>query len=150
MRFTFKFERLLRIRRYKLEQLENQLAYLQNELHRETENLKQLYRTLEDYYKTLTACLTGNIDIRQVTALKNYVEKINADIEVQKKVIIQLNNEIATKKKQVISAMQKVKALEKLREKQFAAFLKEMEDKENLILDEIGTTQFIKRQAELK
>ncbi|HON55471.1 MAG TPA: flagellar export protein FliJ [bacterium] len=148
MKFVFKFERLLKIRYYTLEKLENQLAILQSELYRETENLKNMYRTLEETYKTLTDCLTGSIDVRHITSLKHYTEKISSDIDIQKKIIIQLNNEISAKKKQVMIAMQKVKVLEKLKEKQYAKFLKDLEYKENLTLDEIGTNQYLRKQLE--
>ena len=145
MKFVFKFERLLKIRIFKKEELENQLAVLQNELFREREELKRLYLTLEEQYKLQTQSLCGKLNINDVINVRNYIIKLCADIEVQKKVIIQLSDEANVKKNQLIKAVQKVKILEKLKEKKYRQFLKELENAETYVLDEIGINQFIRK-----
>ncbi|MBP7654676.1 flagellar export protein FliJ [Candidatus Dependentiae bacterium] len=145
MKFIFKFERLLKLRKYKKEELENQLAVLQNELFRERENLKKLYLSLEEQYKIQTQSLSGRINITDIMAARNYIIKLCSDIEIQKKVIIQLNEEATSKKNQLIKAVQKVKILEKLKEKKYKQFLKDGEIAESYVLDEIGINQFIKK-----
>jgi len=146
MKFEFKLERLLKIRIYRKQELENQLAVLQNELFREKDKLKQLYLLLQETYSTQTKLLSGRLEIKEIIAFKNYIEKISKDIEIQKKVIIQLNDEFENKKKQLIKALQKVKVLEKLKEKKFEQYKKEIEYIESHLLDEIGTIQFIRNR----
>ncbi|HPG29168.1 MAG TPA: flagellar export protein FliJ [bacterium] len=145
MNFIFKFERLLKIRIFKKEELENQLAVLQNELFREREELKRLYLTLEEQYKLQTQSLCGKLNINDVITVRNYIIKLCSDIEIQKKVIIQLSDETNVKKNQLIKAVQKVKILEKLKEKKYRQFLKEREIAETYVLDEIGLNQFLRK-----
>jgi len=146
--FKFRFEKLLNLRQHQQKQIENQIAILNHELARERDRLKSIYLEIEKNNNDMTAGLQGRIDIKHIVSLREYITKLNKDLEVQKKVIIQLNNEIEIKKHQLIKAMQKVKLLEKLKEKKLREFIKEEEFQENIILDEIGNLAYARRNNE--
>jgi flagellar FliJ protein len=145
MKFSFRFERVLTIRRYEEDKIKNQLALLQNELHNERQKLKDLYLELEENNKKLTDSLRGNIDINLMNSYRYHIERIIEKLDVQKKIIYQISEEIKVKRVQLMKAMQKVKVLEILREKKLKEHLKFLEYKEEETLDEIGTQQYIKK-----
>ena len=145
MKFVFKFEKLLKIREFEKDKVENQLAKLQFELNKEQQKLKDLYLMLREYNLKLENSLKGNLNINEINSVRYYLEKIDKEIDIQKKIIIQINNEVSTKKKQLIRAVQKVKILEKLREKKYESYLKKMDYIESNVLDEIGTNQYYRK-----
>jgi len=145
MKFVFKFEKLLKIREFEKDKVENQLAKLQFELNKEQQKLKDLYLMLREYNLKLKNSLKGNLNINEINSVRYYLEKIDKEIDIQKKIIIQINNEVSTKKKQLIRAVQKVKILDKLREKKYESYLKKMDYIESNVLDEIGTNQYYRK-----
>jgi flagellar export protein FliJ len=145
MRFRFRFEKLLTVRKFEEDTVQNQLSVLKQELYKEQDKLKELYLLIEATNKKLSAILnSGKIDLNLINSYRNYSDKLSKDISVQKDVIIHLKNEVNNKREQLVEAVKKVKVLEKLKEKDKQKFMENLEYKENLFLEEIATNNYIR------
>jgi len=104
------------------------------------------YLEQAEYSNEMQKISTGEIDIVKVQGYRKYINDLFAKIELHKKVITQLNNQLEKKKEALIESTKKVKILEKLKEKRFNQFVKEQEYEELKVLDEIGKNQFLQQK----
>jgi flagellar protein FliJ len=145
MKFNFRLQKVLELREHQEENVKNQLAILTKEL--ESEKIK-LHNYLKEQSKVLSDINTmiGKIiNMEDLLFKRNYINKLDGDISMQKKIIQHLKNEHKTKIKEYIEINKKLKVLEKLKEKKLSIFKKELEDSEQLFLDEIGRNLYIKK-----
>ncbi len=83
-----------------------------------------------------------NIEFIRVKNYQDYIAKLDDDISIQHKVIADIENELELKQEEVREALKAKKMLEKLKEKEYKAFLKDFEQREAKELDDIALTRY--------
>ncbi|HOK40824.1 MAG TPA: flagellar export protein FliJ [bacterium] len=150
MKFQFRLQKVLDLRKHEEENIKNQLAILAKELQIEKRNLYNLQLEQNKILSEINLLTGKTIDINELLWKRNYILKLDNEIMLQKKIIIQLENEHKNMIAKYIEITKKVKVLEKLKEKLYKKFIKELEREEQNFLDEIGTNQFIRNKIALQ
>lgn len=141
-RFIYKMQNILDIK-YKLEeQAKTQVALARQRLE-EQENILQMLREKKAYYEER---LRGNI----VTSLDILtIRELETGIEIYKEKIEEQIKEVKKAQKRYDAAMDNLKNLmierkthEKLKENKFEEFVKEVNDEENKVADELVSFKY--------
>jgi len=147
-RFIFKLQRLLDIKEMKEQQLKGELA----EIKREYEEEKGILHSLEDehnlYLDRLREYQLKAISIQEVRWYYVYLSKLVNDISAKSQRLEDLLNRIDELTKRLIEVSKERRVLEKLKERRWEEFKKEVDHIEQEALDEIGTSQYIRRRME--
>jgi len=139
-KFKFALQSLLDLRAKRLEELqiefgklqfimrslENELSNMEDNLNRSKENLAYLISN------------SRNIDVSLIKVNQCHIAKTIENITVQNTKIEEHKKVLEAKQAEMLEALKDKTMLEKLKEKQYKAFLKAVDDVEKKELDEIG------------
>ncbi|MCL6558729.1 MAG: flagellar export protein FliJ [Firmicutes bacterium] len=134
-RFTFRLETVLRHKKALEEQATVTLAKAQEEFRRCWENLLRTNALLEQTFKEPA---TGGFDLTEVMHLAFYREHLNERRKLQEEEVGRAKAKLKEQRTQVVARRRDKLLLEKLREKEFAAYRIELFRAEQKELDEQG------------
>lgn len=138
-RFRFRFEKLLRVRLLREEEAKAELAKELAELARLEEERARLEAGLLELHDLMRAQTSGGFfDPGYFVSLRRAAQGMRARIERAGEGIAKQNGEVERAKGKVAERMRERTVLDKVRETDLAAWRKEREGQENLLLDEIG------------
>ncbi len=141
-RFTFRLQSVLNIKEKKLEDERLKLAQIISTLEAQKDVFLELNDKKENFKKQLNQALESSIlDIQTVVSHKNYLQRIEQDIETQFEIIKKTQIELEEQQRAVNEAYKEVKVLEKLKEKQYKNFLFEYEQNQIKELDDITNSR---------
>ena len=141
-RFKFRLQSVLNIKEKKLEDERLKLASIISTLEAQKDVFLELNEKKENLEKELNSTLENSIlDIQNVVAYKNYINRIEDDIKTQFEIIKKTQIELEEQQMQVNQAYKEVKVLEKLKEKQYNNFLFEYEQNQIKELDDITNSR---------
>ena len=141
-KFIFKMESILSIK-YKLEdQAKAEYGMEVAKLREEERKLEVLIAKKEAYQDALTAAVQDALIIREIKTLENSVENAKYNINVQKFVIKQQQQRVDEAREKLDNAMKERKTYEKLKEKAFEQFKRELEAQERKEIDELVSFRF--------
>lgn len=155
--FRFRFQPVLDGKIRRKEDAEASLAERQRELAAEEFTLQQLQENTDHVRHEVRLArkslqLTGNATGREVlsrtellNALKNKLDAANQDVLGQRMLVEQFQAQADEARRRVTECTREVDVLQKYRDKLEARFLRELAQKEELELDEIGNTLFLAR-----
>ena len=142
--FKFKLEAVLNHRRY-LEEI------LQKDLAQSKKMLMDEQMKLRDQKDAKRQCVRGLHQKQQTSKsaaeiLSNfiYITRLSKEIDIQQQCVIAAESKFIAIRNDLIEAMKKRKSLEKLKEQQFQAFLKENQRAERKFMDEIAANRHIR------
>ena len=143
-RFRFKLEPALRHRKHIEDIKKRELA----EVFRELREAEDFLKSLEDDFKRTQASIQREesikvIDIEKILLFESYLIYMKRLIEQTHIKIEQINKKLEKKRLEFIKASKAKKVLERLKEKQYFEYMKEMDTKEQKFIDEIGIVKFI-------
>jgi flagellar FliJ protein len=143
-KFKFRLQSVLDARVKKLEDLQLEMAQVQNEFRKQTEILENMYQTREKTRINLENNLdTGvKIDIIIIRNHQDYIEKLSNDIKNRHKIVSDKEIELEEKKKEVLEALKAKTIMDKLKEKDYKAFLDEVEKLDLKQIDEIAINRY--------
>ncbi|MBT9175402.1 MAG: hypothetical protein DDT22_01077 [candidate division WS2 bacterium] len=142
--FNFRLQKVLDIRKYKEEVKKQELAALLLEYQKEQEFLNYLKFNQDKYQKELREKQVGCLDIFELIFYYTYLFKLCEDIERQINILCKLQEQIDLKREEVIQVQKERKIVEKLKDKKWADFKKELDLVEQKFLDEIGINKFVR------
>ena len=141
-RFKFRLQSVLNIKEKKLEDERLKLASIISTLEAQKDVFLELNEKKENLEKELNSTLENSIlDIQNVVAYKNYINRLEDDIKIQFEIIKKTQIELEEQQMQVNQAYKEVKVLEKLKEKQYNNFLFEYEQNQIKELDDITNSR---------
>lgn len=146
-RFSFKLQRVLDIKGRREEQLKGELASAKREYKEEEEVLHSLERSYSIYLDGLRRHQLKTISIQEVNWYRTYLSKLANDISVQSQKLEDLLRRIDELKEKLIEVSKERRVLEKLRERKWDEFKKEVERLEQETLDEIGISRHIREEG---
>lgn len=136
--YTFHLEKVLEWREGEENDLTNRMAKKKEEMEGcrvALENLKAEYR--EEKMKRLKLS-TGD----QVYTARLYEAKLDEEIQHYQQIHDFLQKEIETIRNHLVEARKNTKTMEKLKEKDYAGFQKEVNHREQKFLDQVGTSAY--------
>ncbi len=143
-KFKFRLENVLELRTKTLEDRQLEMAAIQARLNDANNQLDSLEQSRLQAKRDLENILGAgeNIEFIRVKNYQDYIAKLDDDISIQHKVIADIENELELKQEEVREALKAKKMLEKLKEKEYKAFLKDFEQREAKELDDIALTRY--------
>lgn len=137
-KFKFRLEAVLKVAEIKKEQTEIAFAEATNALLAEQEKLKsyenELAQAMEDYYKIENKKIT----IELLTSYNTYFFRLRMQIQSQQTVILEAEKKRQACLEEFRAALNRLKSIEKLKQRRFAEFQEQELAEEQKMLDEIG------------
>ena len=143
-RFKFKLEPVLKHRMHLEEIKKKEMAVIARELH-EAKNL--LVSQLDEFGETQVSLAREEsikkLDIEKIMLFESYLIFLKRLMEQQKIKISMIAEKLDKKRQEYIKALKAKKVIERLKEKQYFAYMKEMDDIEQKLINEMGIVKFI-------
>lgn len=141
-KFVYRMQNILDIKNKLEVQARNSYAAARMKLSQEEEKLDRMFEQKKAYEENYRQQLSGNINILQINICKNAIELCKNQIKKQlvEVKVASLNLEAAQKR--LGEVMKERKIQEKLREKAYEEFLKELNDQEKKEIDELVSFRF--------
>ena len=111
-------------------------------LREEEEKLEALRERKNEYQRQLTIAVNNRLVVRRIRDLENYVENIKYNMRLQQLVIKQQEERVEAARQKMDDAMKERKTYEKLKEKAFEEFLKELDATERKEVDELTSFRY--------
>lgn len=147
MDFQFSLQKLLEVRERLEQQAAAKLGHLQL---LEAEARKRLALKEDERERQLQAWREknqGELDISELEAYQRWLEALAEAISQQRTLIDQLKESVKQQTEEFLATRRKREMLEKIREKEYAEFRKEMQGREQRELDDIAATRFVQQEA---
>lgn len=147
MRFRFPFETLEKERRVRRNEAEREYRLALNKVEEQQSRLNSYKKKLVDAIDQIASVRSGAGQvISTLRSLDEYIRGQKIRIQLQAKTVQGLA-EIADQKRLVlVEAAKEVKILEKLREKRYNEFKRELRKREAKVIDEIAIMQTVRRE----
>lgn len=141
-KFVYRMQNILDIKNKLETQARNSYAVARMRLTQEEEKLNSLFAQKRSYEDAYREQLSGNIDIRQINICKNAIELSKNMIKKQLVEVKVASKNLEAAQIRLGEVMKERKIQEKLREKAFDEFLKELNDQEKKEIDELVNFRF--------
>ncbi|KLU40603.1 MAG: hypothetical protein AA931_03290 [Peptococcaceae bacterium 1109] len=135
MKFKFRLEKVLRVRRLEEDQTRHRLLHRQQELREAEEHLQSLQVQRQD----VVAFGHSQPDVQLRAAMYKYLERLDGRIDRQRQVVSDRQEKLTQAKAQWLAARQRREVLENLREKRYDEYRLEQQRAEQKSLDEMGS-----------
>lgn len=136
-KFKFSLEKILGIREFEEEQAKIELGKAIAETDRIKNNLKYIAQEKVKY----SAEISKTIDLSYLTSVQNYIKGLDVQTEELLVELTQAELIVDEKRNSLTEAMQKRKALDKLKEKKFEEFKRDEDRAEENVLDDLNLRQ---------
>ncbi|MGE5576307.1 MAG: flagellar export protein FliJ [Syntrophothermus sp.] len=143
-KFVFNLERVLDYRKHQEDELSIQLALLRERLRREEELLVFLQGQYHQTQAQLREAGLGDLPMEKILLLRDFLAGLEIQILHQSEVVALAAQEVEQCRQKLLEARQNCKILEKLRERDLAAYQSEVLRQEQAMLDEIGAQGYIR------
>lgn len=140
--YKFSLETVLNHRKQREEALQKEFSILQKELFIERERLEMLEEIRRRNLEELQRKQRGGTSASGVMLYDNYIKQISKDLEKQTDKITEVEGNLHQKRGELIEAMKRRKTLDRLKEKEWEAYRKEFERKEQIFMSEIAISGF--------
>ena len=148
-RFQFKLEPALKHRKYKEEIKKKELA----DIFREMKEAQDFFKSLEeDLAKTLVSIEREEsikiLDIEKIILFESYMIHLKRLMEQTTGKIAEIQLRVDRKRLEFIEASKAKRVLDRLKEKQYFKYMKEMDTLEQKDIDEMAIVKFLRKQKE--
>ena len=144
--YKFDLEPVLNHRKYVEESIQKELAGIKRLLYDEKKRLNAFKKNMVNLSNELRTRKKQTISSTEILVYHYYFKSLLEDIEKQKIRVHDVRNKLIKKRKDLIEAMKKRKTLEKLDEHQFEKYKKNLEQKEQEFLNEIGMNRYNRKK----
>ncbi len=139
-KFQFRLQSVLDARIKHLENCQLEMAKVQNELSREAQILENFFKSRKERQQSVNQMLKSgqNMDFPVTHTFRHYLAKTGEDIARQKLKIMQIEKELDEKKQVVMESLKAKTMLERLKEKDYKAYIANLEKLDLMEIDEIA------------
>ena len=142
--FAHSFEPVLKHRKRVEENLQRELSALEKSLADEERKLLGYKSRIGEISAELKQAQKKGSPVSDISLYLGFMQQLSRDITAQEKKVFEAITHMELKRRDLIEATQRKKALEKLKEKQMSAQKQALQKKEQAFLDETGIHQFNK------
>jgi flagellar FliJ protein len=146
MDYRFKLEALRQYRAFQEEERQKELAEALRLRDQEVEILAELIDLRHKTEKDLESKQNGRITGPFLSIYSTYLNKLASDIFAQNHKVAAAEKNLDKCREALLTAMQKRKTLEKLKEKGFKAYLEKLNREEEKFINEMAISRFAIRQ----
>jgi flagellar FliJ protein len=146
--FKFKLQKVLDYRKIKEEEKKRELSLLLIEYNKEREILNILKNKQEELFGDLKNLQKDELNITQILFYYFYLQDLSNRIKKQVQILEELDKKIQEKREEVIQASKERRIMEKLKERKYKEFLYFMDRAEQIFLDEISNSAFVRNKKE--
>ena len=139
--FQFKLQALLNHRYHQEEVCQKKLADAQRIFSAVQDHLRHLKKDKHDNVQNLQTRQKEPHSTSNILIYINYIEQLSRDIEAQREQVRIASREVRQKRADLIAVVKKRKTLEKLKEKEWLAYQRNMMQAERKFNDEVAATR---------
>jgi flagellar protein FliJ len=140
--FKFSLETVLAHRKHLETMVQKEFVELKHLLNHEIAKHERimvcLNRTSDDLREKQKSKLTASEAVLHI----DYVERLTTQLVDQKRIVDDTKKKVDVKRSEVLAAMKNRKALQKLRDKHYEAYIKKINKAEQNFLNEMGTLRY--------
>lgn len=143
--YRFRLEALLNHRRHQQEVLQKQLADAQKKLANEQQKLRIIKREKQANAQLLRKKQKESNTVTDILIYVTFIEKLSKNIKNQHERVQEAGEMVTRKRNELMAAMKKRKALEKLKEKGWQAYQQRLMTNERKLMDEVASTRHARK-----
>ncbi len=142
MGFRFRFQAVLNYRRRLVEEAQMALAQARHRLGQIQAEIQDLEARRQALLEQIQTDLTGQAQLERVRQRYAYLEGLNSQIHALVQAQAQAEEAVVARRQELEEALRRRKVLDKLREKDWRAFIEEMERLERIQLDDLSVARY--------
>jgi len=146
MGYRFKLEALRKYRKFQEETLQKEMAEAQRIRDQEADILSELIDTSDKTERDLKLKQKERTSGPCLAMYSNYLDKLASDIFAQKHKLANAEKQLEKKREVLLTAMQKRKTLEKLKEKGLKAYVENLNSDDQKFINEMAISRFSIKQ----
>lgn len=143
-KFKFRLENVLALRTRIEQDKKRDLALVNKELVEATHKIGLFKGVVNQTSLKMKEKTKDTVDVAQVMFFNSYILQLKQLIQFQHQKVHEINQRLEEKRKILAVATQNRKIIEKLKEKQYDEFMKNAERQEQLFIDDIAISKYIR------
>ena len=140
-KFQFSLESVLGYKQQVLESLQNEHAILIQKMRQQEERLRQMEESYRAWNEEFRQAEMEGITVAEAMRYESGLRFWEKEIAQQRQTVLQCQQEVEQKRRQVVAARQETASLEKLRDKKQEADRKAVQKGEELFIEEVVAAQ---------
>jgi len=136
-KFIFRYERILKIRKDKVEEIKNKLSKLNYDLSQKEKKLDNIFIQRDKFFKENNILLEKGCSVGELKNINEFSSFYRKNIDALKYEIKNLKNNIEKVMNELSEAVKEEKIMEKLKEKEYEVYLENIEKAEGKVIEEI-------------
>lgn len=135
-KFIFSLEKVLGFKQQTLDVKKNELSAMQSKLHELEQEIDDLNRKFTLYNQQMVEAMKEGLSASDISVYKMYFNVLNKKIKKlieEKSTVLDL---ISHKKDEIVQVNSEISGFEKLRDKQFAEYMKQVQKSQELAIEE--------------
>lgn len=147
-KFLFDLQGVLEIKQKLEGQARVDFGIARQKLNAEEEKKEALILQKNGYAKDLKETMTGVLNIQEMNRLKNAIDVMNDRIRLQETAVKRAERQLESARIKLNKVVQERKTIEKLREKKFEEYMKEIDAEESKTVDELVSYRYTSAASE--
>lgn len=135
-KFNFRLQSVIRVKEIQEKKIERELALIKNRILQEQARIDNL--EVERAKLVTSSPLNGKVKASDIVVHQNYIRKISDEIHFENSKLETLNGIESQKIDEVLDVKKGKEAIEHLREKRYEEHLKELDRKEQVLVDAVA------------
>ncbi len=140
-KFQFSLESVLGYKQQVLESLQNEHAILIQKMRQQEERLRQMEESYWAWNEEFRQAEMEGITVAEAMRYESGLRFWEKEIAQQRQTVLQCQQEVEQKRRQVVAARQETASLEKLRDKKQEEYRKAVQKGEELFIEEVVAAQ---------
>lgn len=140
-KFQFSLESVLGYKQQVLESLQNEHAILIQKMQQQEERLRQMEESYRAWNEEFRQAEMEGITVAEAMRYESGLRFWEKEIAQQRQTVLQCQQEVEQKRRQVVAARQETASLEKLRDKKQEEYRKAVQKGEELFIEEVVAAQ---------
>ena len=140
-KFQFSLESVLGYKQQVLESLQNEHAILIQKMRQQEERLRQMEESYRAWNEEFRQAEMEGITVAEAMRYESGLRFWEKEIAQQRQTVLQCQQEVEQKRRQVVVARQETASLEKLRDKKQEEYRKAVQKGEELFIEEVVAAQ---------
>jgi flagellar FliJ protein len=136
-KFKYKLEALLKLRKFKESRLKVELGVINSDIAKTQDIIVELKKNIESTYKDQEEVLSSPTSGQMAQFYPRYIQGRREDIINRENLIYSLKKKYQNKLEELSLAMAETKVIQKMKDKDFQAYVKNRTKKENNDLEEL-------------
>ncbi|MCM3110152.1 flagellar export protein FliJ [Lederbergia lenta] len=147
MNYNFKFQKILNLREREKEEAFNLYQDSVRNFEESAEKLFDLLKKKENLEHYMSEQLSQGFSILEIRHYQHFISNLEKTIEHHQIVVMNARNKMNWREEELKESNIEMKKYEKLKERNYKSYMKELSQLENMQLDEISAIQYFHREG---